>query len=86
MATGFEIFGEIVRDWLDEPENDEAELESLLLTASNDYESSQDPAQQPSACAQQINTASHSHSRFAPPKSDEEIRLARAARVLEKTR
>ena len=59
MATGFDIFGETVRDWLEEPDNDEAELESLLLAASDDYESSQDPAQQSSARAQQVNTASH---------------------------
>ena len=86
MATGFDIFGETVRDWLEEPHSDEAELESLLLEANDDYESSQDPAQQSSAHAQQLNTASHSHSRFAPPKSEEEIRLARAARIPEKTR
>ena len=49
MATGFDIFGQTVRDWLEEPDNDEAELESLLLVAaSDDYESSQDPAQQSS--------------------------------------
>ena len=46
MATGFDIFAEIGRDWLEEPDNDEAELESLLLR--DDYESSQDPAQQSS--------------------------------------
>ena len=80
-----DILTETVRDWLEEPDNDEAELEFLLLAASDDYESPQDPAQQPSAGAQQVNTTSHSHSRFAPPKSDE-IRLARAARVPEKTR
>jgi hypothetical protein len=68
MATGFDTFGETVRDWLEEPDNDEAELECLLLAASDDYESSQDPAQQRSAHAQEVNTASHSHSRFAPPK------------------
>ena len=45
MATGFDIFRETVYDWLEEPDNDEAELESLLLAASDDYESSQDPAQ-----------------------------------------
>ena len=48
MATGFDIFGETIRDWLEEPDNDEAEPVSLLLAASDDYESSQDPAQQPS--------------------------------------
>ena len=62
MATGFDIFGETVRDWLEVTDNDEAEPESLVLAASDDYESSQDPAQQPNARAQQINTASHSHS------------------------
>ena len=45
MATGFDIFGETIRDWLEEPDNDEAEPVSLLLAASDD---SQDPAQQPS--------------------------------------
>ena len=48
MATGFDIFAEVGRDWLEEPDNDEAELESLLLAVSDDYESSQDPAQQSS--------------------------------------
>ena len=48
MATGFDIFGETIRDWLEEPDNDEAEPVSLLLAASDDYESSHDPAQQPS--------------------------------------
>ena len=48
MATGFDIFGETIRDWLEEPDNDEAEPVSLLLAASDDYESSQDPAKQPS--------------------------------------
>ena len=88
--TGIELWQRMVmrsfRDWLEEPENDKAYLESLLLAASDDYESSQDPTQQPSAHGHQVNTASHSHSRFAPPKSDEEIRLARAARIPEKTR
>ena len=37
MAAGFGIFGETVRDWLEEPNNDEAELESLILAASDDY-------------------------------------------------
>ena len=51
MATGFDTFGE------DEPHNDEAEPVSLLLTASDDYESSQDP-----------EVAGHSDSRFAPER------------------
>ena len=66
MATGFDIFVETVRDWLEEPDNDEAEPEPVLLAASDEYESSQDPAQQPSARAQRVNIASLSHSRFAP--------------------
>ena len=37
MATGFDIFGETIRDWLEEPDNDEAEPVSLLLAASDDY-------------------------------------------------
>ena len=48
MVSGFDIFGETIRDWLEEPDSDEAEPESLLLAASDDYEPSQDPAQQPS--------------------------------------
>ena len=45
MATGFDIFGETIRDWLEEPDNDEAEPVSLFLAASDDYESSQNPTQ-----------------------------------------
>ena len=40
MATGFDIFGEDIRDWLEEPDNDEAEPVPLLLAASDDYEPS----------------------------------------------
>ena len=44
MATGFDIFWETIRDWLEEPDNDEAKPVSLFLAVSDDYESSLDPA------------------------------------------
>ena len=72
MATGFDIFGETIRDWLEEPDNDEAEPVSLLLAASDDYETP--PNSQ---------VAGHSHSRFAPTK---ERWQRMAKRALEKWR
>ena len=64
-----------------EDEN-ETELESLLIAASNEFESSALP---PGAPAQD-NAISHSHSHFGPPTSEEVIRLAREARIPQKTR
>ena len=40
MAAGFVIFGDAVREWLQEPDDEEPQLESisLLLAASDEYE------------------------------------------------
>ena len=73
MAAGFddvfEVFGDAIREWLN-PDNNEHQLESVLLAAIDEYESSQDCAQLQSAPVQE-NSASHSHthSRFASSKS-----------------
>ena len=61
MATGFDIFGATIRDWLEEPDNDEAEPVPLLLAASDDYTHKSPSNGQ---------VAGHSHSCFAPTKSD----------------
>ena len=58
-------------------------VDSLLLEASDLYESSQNSAHDPAPTS--VPT-SHSHSRFAPPKTDKEVQRARDSRIPDKTR
>ena len=53
MAAGFDIFGDAVREWLQDPDHEESQLESiiLLLAASDKYESSVHSIHKPSAHA-----------------------------------
>ena len=63
MAANSELFGKDILEWLEDSEPDEdEELDSLLIAASDEYESSQSP---PPASASAPAQKSSSHTRIS---------------------